>query len=135
VNLTTKQAIELGILPETATKPGRVDGYKSQWEADFARHLEYLKGDGAIVEWGYERIRLRIGKRSDRARMKAPIFTPDFHTLDAAGRLRFYEVKGFYREGAKVRSAVAAEVFPHFAFEVVRKRKGGGWDTVERFNG
>jgi hypothetical protein len=132
-NLTTREAHQLGIIKGPAPKPGREDGYKSQWEADFARHLEYLKGDGVITAWGYEQVRLRIGKRSDRAKMRAPTFTPDFHAIWPDGHLVFYEVKGFYREAAKVRGGVAAAVFPYFTFVVVRKEKGV-WQSVETFN-
>lgn len=138
MNMTSAEYRQLvsRIAGKESPKPtARDDGYRSQWESDFARHLEFLRTDGKIIEWGYERIRLRIGKRSGRERMRAPIFTPDFHVIEPGGRLKFYEVKGYYRESAKVRSAVAAEVFPNFVFIVVRKSRGATWKIVETFNG
>ena len=50
--------------------------------------------------------------------------------------LEFHEVKGFWRDDARVKIKVAAEHFP-FKFVAVRKKKlseGGGWD-VEEFCG
>lgn len=52
-------------------------------------------------------------------------YTPDFWTIDANGQLFFWEVKGFWRDDAKVKIKVAARQFRHFRFIVVTKTKTG----------
>jgi hypothetical protein len=53
-------------------------------------------------------------------------YTPDFVTL-TSGKLIAWEVKGFFRDDAKVKIKVAARMFSVFQFKLVRKGKGG-WD-------
>jgi len=134
MNITTQQAIAAGII-KVPPAPARLrfESGMNKWEHDFSRHLEHLKTAGVILQWGYECIRLRIGTSSDAKGSRAPMFTPDFFAVMPDGRLRFYEVKGFFREAAKVRSGVAAGLFPHFTFIVVRLVKGK-WQAVESFN-
>lgn len=48
-------------------------------------------------------------------------YTPDFTLWDDDGRLTVWEVKGFWRDDAKVKIKVAARLFPHVRFIVVRK--------------
>jgi len=59
-------------------------------------------------------------------------YTPDFSVNDPARGCRtFYEVKGFWRDDAKVKIKVAARLFPEFRFVVVQKKLGGGWAFSE----
>jgi hypothetical protein len=52
-------------------------------------------------------------------------YTPDFVTVSAhGGRLIAYEVKGFWRDDAKVKIKVAARLFPWIQFIVVTRKKG-----------
>jgi hypothetical protein len=59
-------------------------------------------------------------------------YTPDFFTVDRNGEGVFHEVKGFWRDDARVKIKVAAREFP-VKFIAVQKAKGGGW-TVEEIN-
>ena len=58
-------------------------------------------------------------------------YTPDFAAANpATRRIELHEVKGFWREAARVRIKVAAEAFPMFDFFVARlqkKAEGGAW--------
>jgi len=53
-------------------------------------------------------------------------YTPDFWTIDDCNMLNAIEVKGFFRDDAKVKLKVAARQFPFVTFWVVR-RDGTGW--------
>lgn len=55
-------------------------------------------------------------------------YTPDFFVIDIDRRVIAYEVKGFFRDDAKVKIKVAARMFPWIEFQVVRKTKAGGWE-------
>jgi hypothetical protein len=65
---------------------------------------------------GFEEITLRLG---DDCR-----YTPDFWAIGADDVLEFHEVKGFWRDDAKVKIRVAAEKFPQFRFFAWRHIKG-----------
>ena len=57
-------------------------------------------------------------------------YTVDFTGI-REGRLMAWEVKGFFRDDAKVKIRVAARMFPWILFVLVRKQKGGGWTLKE----
>ncbi len=87
----------------------------NKWEEAFARTLEYRKAVGEIVWWAYEPFRIRL---ADGA-----FYRPDFATVDLDGRTSIYEVKGHYREAARVRLKVACEKLP-YPFYLVKRTKG-----------
>jgi hypothetical protein len=102
--------------------PGR---FKSKWEADYAQKLGTLCLQGGIQWWGYESIRLRLATGA--------WYTPDF-IVRINGRIEAREVKGFWREAARVRVKVAAEQFPWLPIYIVRYTNGQ-FRTIEVFNG
>jgi hypothetical protein len=57
-------------------------------------------------------------------------YTPDFFVVTGAGRLIAYEVKGFFRDDAKVKLKTAARMYPYIDFIVVRKLKGVWEETL-----
>ena len=91
-------------------------------EAAFAETLYVRAKDGEIQWFAFEPMRLRLAKGA--------MYTPDFGVLENDGSFTFYEVKGFWREAAKVRIKVARGLYPFFRFVVVRKGKGG-WEYEE----
>lgn len=54
-------------------------------------------------------------------------YTCDFFVIDKNGHAQGREVKGFFRDDAKVKIKVAARLFPWIEFQVVRKSKNG-WE-------
>jgi len=81
-------------------------------------YLEQLRGSG--VPWiGVQNLTLKIG---DDTR-----YTPDFFVVDDAGIVTAVEVKGFWRDDARVKIKVAARAFPWIRFVAVQAIKGGGW--------
>jgi hypothetical protein len=94
----------------------------NRWEADFAENLEWQKRAGDIVDYSFGKITFKL---ADGCR-----YTPDFFVIDKNGYLQFWEVKGFFRDDAKVKIKVAAEQNPHFSWFVTRKERGV-WVTNE----
>lgn len=73
-------------------------------------------------DWvGVQSITLKLG---DDCR-----YTPDLWTL-ANGILDAHEVKGFWRDDAKVKIKTAARMYPFIRFYVV-SRQGGQWKSEE----
>lgn len=91
-------------------------------EAAYSEHLESLRILGEIVWHKFEPMKLRLAEGA--------YFTPDFGVKMRDGSLQFHETKGFWRESAKVRIKVAAEIFP-FKFIAIKRAKGGGWEREE----
>jgi hypothetical protein len=76
----------------------------NKWEKARAVDLEAAKRAGTIADWWFERLTLKL---ADDTR-----YTPDFLVQDLDGSLRLEEVKGFWRDDAKVKIKVAAAQFP-----------------------
>jgi hypothetical protein len=93
-----------------------------QWEAEYAQRLEMLRLARDIDWWKFEGVRFKL---ADGA-----WFKPDFiiFMYDANGAeggiIEAHEVKGHWREAAKVRLKVARELYPWVRFRVMRKVKG-----------
>lgn len=103
----------------------------NNWETAYATLLETKKMTGAIMDWKFEPVRLRIGAGA--------YYKPDFLVVqlgigpceEVFSVVEFHEVKGFWREAARVRIKVAADLFPWWKFIAVT-RKNGVW-MEERF--
>lgn len=89
-------------------------------EGRYAREvLEVRKRDGIILSWHFEAVKLRLADRTG--------YTPDFMVC-YPDRIEFHETKGFWRDDARVKIKVAAELFPMFKFIAVQwSKKAGGW--------
>jgi hypothetical protein len=73
-------------------------------EKAFADSLSKQTLAGEIVRWTFESVTLKLG---DNCR-----YTPDFYVLMSDGSVTFYEVKGFWRDDARVKIKAAASKFP-----------------------
>lgn len=99
---------------------GKRRGAMNQLETRFAREvLATLKVAGEIGEYRFEAVKLRLAEGA--------WYTPDFVVKHHDGHLEFVEVKGFWREAARVRIKVAAEQYAWLGRFVVAQRKDGRW--------
>lgn len=94
---------------------------QNKTEAAYDAVLKGLQQAGQIEWYKWEPWKLRL---ADGA-----YYTPDFGVMTADGYLECHEVKGFWREAARVRIKVAAEQFP-MRFVAI-KRAGKGWEYEE----
>ena len=91
-------------------------------ERAYADHLYARQLAGEIKKYWFQGMTLRLGNDCR--------YTPDFVVLLASGELEMHEVKGFWRDDARVKIKVAAEMYP-FRFIAVQKDKQGC--NVEEF--
>jgi hypothetical protein len=98
-------------------KARRVAGRMNKTEAEYEKLFLSNKPHG------FEEITLRLG---DDCRL-----TVDFWVIGDDDVLELHEVKGFWRDDAKVKLRVAAEKYPWIRFKAFRKVKGQ-WQ-VEHF--
>lgn len=79
--------------------------------------LEKLRGDG--YAWiGIQSFKLKLADNTT--------YTPDFWSFRHGERMIAWEVKGFWRDDARVKIKVAAHQYRFFDFIAVQ-RKGGQW--------
>lgn len=98
-------------------------GKMNKTEAAYGAELSYLQMAGEIQWYAFEGLTFKL---ADNTR-----YTPDFVVMRADGLIECHEVKGFWRDDARVKIKVAADLFP-FRFIAVKaksKKAGGGWDT------
>lgn len=101
-------------------------GERNKTEAAYEQYLELQYKAGEILWYRFEGIKLRLADNT--------FYTPDFFVLRKDGHLECHEVKGFWKDDARVKIKVAASLYP-FAFLAVTqksKKAAGGWE-VERF--
>jgi hypothetical protein len=98
---------------------------QNRTEAEYAALLESRRQAGEIAWYAFEGVTFKLAADTR--------YTPDFAVMLADGRMEMHEVKGFWRDDAKIKIKVAAEMFP-FRFVALKKRSkksGGGWDVEE----
>lgn len=107
--------------PAIAKLPDLFEGMNGT-EKQRAVQLEAMRRGFEISSWAYEKITLKL---ADDCR-----YTPDFFVVDLLGGITFEEVKGFWRDDAKVKIRVAAQQFPQFTFKALQLVQGA-WKTHE----
>jgi hypothetical protein len=85
-------------------------------EAAYADLLTLRQAGGEVAGWWFEALKLRLAGNT--------FYTPDFLVQLADGLLELHEVKGFWRDDARVKIKVAAAQYPLFPFVAVQRVKG-----------
>lgn len=97
-------------------------GKMNKTEAAYALVLEARRQGGELKAWKYEPLRLILAPKTT--------YCPDFLVVTSDDEIELHEVKGFWRDDARVKIKVAATTFPWFRFIAVSKepkKRGGGW--------
>lgn len=88
-------------------------------EKQHHQNLLGLQRSGELMWVGVQCVTLKLG---DDCR-----YTPDFVVIHRDGTIEANEVKGFWRDDARVKIKVAARMYPWMIFTAVSKGKGG-WE-------
>jgi hypothetical protein len=99
----------------------------NNWEREFGEELRKRQLIGDIVWVQYEGMRFRLAGGA--------FYKPDFVSLSRTGEMTAWEVKGRWREAARVRIKVAADIHPILFIAVTKdgSKRGLGW-VEERFS-
>lgn len=81
-------------------------------------YLEAERLQGKILAWKFESMRLVMAAKT--------CYIPDFMVILPDKTIRFDEVKGFWRDDARVKIKMAAELFPYFFFRAIQ------WDSKKK---
>ena len=101
----------------------QTDAFESRWERQYAQILELRRRSADIDAWVYSPMKLRLADNT--------FYTPDFMVVRFDGVIEFHEVKGFWRDDARVKIKVAAKLFPWFKFRAISKIKGLAYEQEE----
>lgn len=73
--------------------------YRSKWEANYARYLEWLKSIGEIQEWKHEPETFWF----DGIKRGCLSYLPDFRVVEKCGAIAYHEVKGWFDDRSKTK--------------------------------
>lgn len=95
--------------------------FRSAWEANYGRYLEWLKAKGEIREWEHEPhtfwfTNIKRGVRS---------YLVDFRVTERSGALVYHEVKGFMDARSKTKLKRMAKYYPEVRLIVIDQRAYG----------
>ena len=82
--------------------------FRSAWEANYARYLNFLASRGDIASWEYEPKTFTF----DKIKRGTRSYTPDFRVVFPCGRCEWHEVKGWMDQKSKTRLARFARYYP-----------------------
>lgn len=93
--------------------------FRSSWEANYARYLNWLVGNGQIVTWKYEPKTFFF----EGVRRGTLSYTPDFVVVENNGAVIYHEVKGWMDAKSKTRLSRMKKYFPEETVIVIAKRE------------
>lgn len=98
---------------------GKRNYYRSRWEANYARYLEWLKQNGEIADWQHEpeTFWFEAIKRGVRS------YKPDFRVWEVNGQSNLHEVKGWMDARSKTTLKRMAKYYPAETVIVVREKQ------------
>lgn len=94
---------------------GKKKYFRSLWEANYARYLEFLKQHNQIKDWEHEPDTFWFNniKRGCRS------YLPDFKIINNNGSIEYHEVKGWYDERSKTKIKRMAKYYPDVKLIVI----------------
>ena len=91
--------------------------FRSSWEANYARYLNWLVKNEAIQDWGYEvdEYEFTAIKRGTR------FYKPDFKVWGNGGGFEYHEIKGYMDATSKTKLKRMAKYYPKIKVIVIGK--------------
>jgi len=82
--------------------------FRSAWEANYARYLNWLVEQGEILRWEYEPDTFEFHKIKRGSRF----YTPDFKVFNKGGSFEYHEIKGYMDESSATKLKRMAKYYP-----------------------
>jgi hypothetical protein len=92
--------------------------FRSSWEANYARYLNWLIKVGEIVSWTYEPDTFEFPvKRGNR------FYVPDFKLVNRNGSIEYHEVKGWMDPQSATKLKRMAKYYPAVKIVLIDKEQ------------
>lgn len=98
---------------------GKRNYYRSRWEANYARYLEWLKQNGTIADWQHEPETFWF----DAIKRGVRSYKPDFRVWEVNGQSNLHEVKGWMDARSKTTLKRMAKYYPAETVIVIREKQ------------
>lgn len=92
--------------------------FRSAWEANFARYLEFLRRAGEITSWEHEPHTFWF----DGIRRGVVSYKPDFRVVERGGSVIWYEVKGWMDPRSATKIKRMAKYHPDVELRVIQRK-------------
>lgn len=93
--------------------------FRSRWEANYARYLEWLRGIGEIASWEHEAHVFWF----EGIKRGCVSYLPDFKVTNPNGSVEWHEVKGWMDARSKTTLARMAKYHPNEKLVVIREKQ------------
>lgn len=93
--------------------------YRSRWEANYARYLEFLKSKGEIEHWEHEPETFFF----EGIRRGCVSYLPDFKVTNNDGSIEYHEVKGWMDRRSKTKIKRMAKYHPNVTLILIQKKQ------------
>ena len=94
---------------------GEKNYYRSNWEANYAKYLEWLKSNNQIKDWFHEPKTFWF----DGIKRGSVSYLPDFKVIENDGREVYHEVKGWMDDRSRVKIARMGKYHPDVPLVVI----------------
>jgi len=93
--------------------------YRSRWEANYARYLQWLKEKNQIQDWQHEPETFWF----ENIKRGARTYLPDFRVVEMDGSVVFHEVKGWMDDKSKTKLRRMKKYYPSVKIVLVQKKQ------------
>jgi hypothetical protein len=93
--------------------------YRSRWEANYARYLEWMKKQGQIKSWEHEPKTFWF----EGIKRGCLSYLPDFRVIDFYGNETYHEVKGWMDDRSKTKIKRMAKYHPDVILIVIEAKQ------------
>ena len=101
--------------------------FRSRWEANYARYLNWLKEQGEIKNWEYEPETFVF----HGATRGALSYTPDFVITEKDGAVVYHEVKGWMDSKSKTKLKRMEKFYPEIKITVIDEP---AYNAIKKFS-
>jgi predicted nucleic acid-binding Zn ribbon protein len=106
----------------SSTRGGRRDDlagryFRSAWEANWARYLNWLVRHGAIASWQFEATTFEFHKIKRGSRF----YTPDFRVTNNDASIEYHEIKGYMDPRSATKLRRMAKYYPGVKIVLIEK--------------
>lgn len=98
---------------------GQRNFYRSKWEANYGRYLEFLKHYGEIREWAHEAQTFWF----NGIKRGVVSYLPDFRVLRLDMSFEYHEVKGWMDGRSKTKIKRMAKYYPNVKLVVIGSKQ------------